>query len=213
MTRLAAVCSLIRPARVIADVGCDHGRVAEYCAANGLAETVIASDISSACLDKARKRLANSSNVLFEVCDGIGYRCDEAIIAGMGGILISDIIRRAAHKPQTLVLCPHRDADRVRRTLTACGYAIERDMLVEERGKFYFVIGAQLADIPQTLSEEQYLFGAFSDENCASLLRYLTVKYNEYAVAPERNADKLEPIIAALRRRGVDPAATRNFGG
>lgn len=207
MTRLAAVCSLIVPARVIADVGCDHGRVAEYCAAKGFADTVIASDISAACLDKARKRLAGNTNVRFEVCDGIGYRCDEAVIAGMGGILISDIILRAEHKPETLVLCPHRDADRVRRTLGACGYAIDRDMLIEERNRFYFVIRAKLTGAPRELSEEQYLFGAFSDGDRGSLLRYLTVKYNEYAVAPERNADKLEPIIAALRRRGVDPAA------
>lgn len=207
MTRLAAVCSLIEPAGVIADVGCDHGIVAEYCADKGLADTVIASDVSDACLEKARKRLFDRTNVSFVACDGIDYVCDEAVIAGMGGILISDIILRAETKPNTLVLCPHRDADRVRRTLNACGYAIDRDMLIEERGRFYFVMRAKRTTEPQRLSEEQYLFGTFQHEICDTLCRYLTVKYNEYAVAPERNADKLEPIIAALRRQGVDPEA------
>ena len=65
MTRLAAVCSLIEPAGVIADVGCDHGIVAEYCADKCLADIVIASDVSDACLEKARKRLFGRTNVRF----------------------------------------------------------------------------------------------------------------------------------------------------
>ncbi|MDE6293893.1 MAG: class I SAM-dependent methyltransferase, partial [Clostridiales bacterium] len=63
--RLDLIKSLIVPAKIIADVGCDHGRIAEYCANSGVAELVIASDISGKCLQKARTLLGDKSNVKF----------------------------------------------------------------------------------------------------------------------------------------------------
>ncbi len=203
--RLAAIADAVLPARVIADVGCDHGLIAKYCVDYSLCERVIASDISEVCLKKARAALSCYDNITFEVCDGIQYDCDEAVIAGMGGTLICDIIVKAKRKPDALVLCPHRNTDLVRRTLTTQGYAIKKDVLCKDRGKYYFVIRAELQkNTVAELSELQYLFGADYREKSELLEEYLRLQYNTYMRAPERNAEKLALVERAIKdRNGV----------
>ena len=204
MKRLEAVCSLIVPAKTIADVGCDHGLVAEYCAGTRNFERVIASDISAACLDKARAALKDYDNVEFRCCDGIDYTCDEAVIAGMGGANICEILQNASNLPEILVLCPHRDADSVRRTLIKLGYGIECDVIIEDLGRFYFVLRARSGIIAQEPSELQYLFGMNCGKRDDTLKKYLTKLYNTYNIAPERNAQKLMQIKRALDAQNVN---------
>lgn len=204
MTRLAAVCSIIEPAEVIADVGCDHGKVAGYCLEKGLAKRVIASDISESCLEKARLGLFGYKNVEFHCCNGIAYYCDEAIIAGMGGMLISDIIAAAEHRPKRLVLCPHRDDAQVRRTLNTLGYSINQDFVCYERRRYYSVIGADFGAKEQALSDLQILFGVYCHEKNDLLKNRLLSQYNIYIRAPLQNAQKIKTLTEALSLQGVE---------
>lgn len=199
MKRLDAVCSLIESADVIADVGCDHGKVAEYCVRNGLAKKIIASDISSECLAKARERLCGADNVEFRLCDGIAYDCDEAVIAGVGGLLTVRMLREAKTLPNTLVLCPHRNVDGVRTALTELGYRIDKDLMCKERGKYYSVIRAvRCGDCPpQVLDRQQILFGVYYAEDCELVTEYLDRLYTTYMRAPMENADILEAVSVA----------------
>ena len=96
MDQISAVCSLIRPSRNLADIGCDHGLVAAYALDVGIGE-VIAADISEGSLDKARRLLAGRANVRFVISDGfdgIPVRVEQAVVSGMGGLKIADIISR-----------------------------------------------------------------------------------------------------------------------
>ncbi|MDE7464690.1 MAG: class I SAM-dependent methyltransferase [Clostridiales bacterium] len=211
MKRLEALASTITPACVIADVGCDHGIIAGYCAKSGLATRIIASDISAACLDKARNALGEFDNVEFVCCDGIGYECDEAVIAGMGGLLICEILDRANADgvlPSTLALLPHRNTDSVRRKLIELGYRIDKDFMTKDRGKIYSIIRAVKTSPAQRLTELQYLYGVFCAEKCDILAEYLINQYRTYSVAPERNAKKLLNLRECLRLQGVDVSAT-----
>ena len=201
--RLGAIAALIERADVIADVGCDHGLVARYCVESGLCDRVIASDISESCLEKARRALARYDNVEFALCDGIKYECDEAVIAGMGGLLISEILKSAIVLPKTLVICPHRNPEAVRRTLISLGYRIDRDGVCRERDKLYFVMRAKLDGETVELDELQYLFGVYYAEDCDALDEYLLKLYNTYMRAPERNAEILNAVRAAMSVRGM----------
>lgn len=206
MTRLDAVMSLITDADTVADVGCDHGLVAEYCALSGRFKTVIASDISEKCLNKAKSALGGMDCVRFAVCDGIGYDCDEAVIAGMGGMTVCEILDAAKNNkrlPKTLVLLPHRDADAVRRKLTELGYSITADLIVKDRGRFYSAIRAEVGKT-KALTELQYLFGVNVEKKDPLLTEYLLKLYDTYAVAPTYNAEKLKLIRKALMLQGVN---------
>ena len=52
--RLAAIGDCVE-GRCVADIGCDHGKLACGLVAEGRAERAIATDISAACLVKARE--------------------------------------------------------------------------------------------------------------------------------------------------------------
>lgn len=210
--RLGAVCSLIERADTVADVGCDHGLVAKYCIENGLCKRMIASDISELCLDKARAALGSFENVEYKCCDGIAFECDEAIIAGMGGLLMSEILTKASMLPKTLVLCPHRNPDSVRRTLTRLGYGIERDGICKERNKFYFVMRAKLGGNVQALDEEQYRFGVYYAEDCEALDEYLSNLYNTYMRAPTRNGEELDAVRTAVSVRMRHASKGEQYG-
>ncbi|MDE6201182.1 MAG: class I SAM-dependent methyltransferase [Clostridiales bacterium] len=201
--RLDLIKSLIIPSRVIADVGCDHGLIAEYCTAK--AERVIASDISEKCLQKAKVRLAGATNVTFICCDGLGYECDEAIISGMGGILIAQILRAAACLPQTLIVSPHRDGALVRTTLIELGYGIDSDIPIYDRGKFYSVIRAYKGGGVRELSHLQTVFGLDCATPNAELQRRLTQLYAVYSRAPQANKQQLSDVTAAMRLQNMQP--------
>lgn len=198
--------SLVVPARVIADVGCDHGYIAEYCAKSGLCERVIASDISEKCLQKAKDLLASSTNVEFRRCDGIGYECDEAVISGMGGRLIAKILRSAVKLPKTLIVVPHSDIRAVRQTLIELGYGIDRDIPTEDRNKFYAVIRAVIGAGKQTLDELELLFGIECAAPSRALQSRLIKLYSDYSHARERNAERLKYVVWAMRLQGVEIA-------
>lgn len=206
--RLCTVQSLIVPADTIADVGCDHAKVALYCLEAGLAKTVIASDVSEKCLDKARRALAGYDNVLFVCCDGIKYDCDEAVIAGMGGMLISEILNNAKSRPQTVIACPHRNEDSVRRTLSDLGYGIDRDIPVTDRGKYYSVIRAVSDGGMRSLDELQITFGICCDVPNEALKVRLNRLYAAYMRAPHRHEYELEQVLRVMRLQGIEPLHT-----
>ncbi len=202
--RLDLIKTLIEPAEIVADVGCDHGLIAEYCANSDTFGHVIASDISDKSLQKARDLLGARSNVEFVCCDGMGYECDEAVISGMGGMLICDILRNAVKLPKTVIASAHTDSDKVRKCLIELGYGIDKDVAVIDRNKFYSVIRAKQDGGTKELNDLQLLFGVDCAEPSPALESRLKRLYDVYMQAPSKNAERLEKVIAALRLQGVN---------
>ena len=197
--RLDLIRSLIEPADAIADVGCDHALIAKHCVDGGLSRRVIASDISEKCLRKAKALLRYADNVEFVCCDGLKYECDEAVIAGMGGLTICSILRDAIALPRTVIVSPHRDEDTVRSTLLQLGYGIDKDVQIEERGKYYSVIRGKLGVGARELDELQLCFGLECRSRNAALKKRLLSLYSAYMHAPLKNAQKLRLITEAMR--------------
>lgn len=147
-SRLEAIVDLCPSAKVIADIGCDHGYVAAELVVQEKADMVIATEKSQECLNKAIL-LADSLNispfVSFRLGDGFAaltkhdkVKC--AVIAGMGG---AEIIKILMNKPKHLydfVLQPMKDAPMLRNYLIQNGFKIVVDKLVKEDDKYYDVI-------------------------------------------------------------------------
>lgn len=203
--RLNTVKAFIIPADTIADVGCDHAKIALYCLENGLAKTVVASDISEKCLEKARLALSAYTDARFVCCDGIKYDCDEAVIAGMGGLLINDILRNASCRPNTVIACPHRNEEVVRTTLLEAGYGIDRDVFVLDRGKCYSVIRAVTDGGAREATELQIMFGMNCAEPNAALKLRLNKLYATYMRAPLAHERELDLVLRAMRLQGIAP--------
>lgn len=159
MNRITELYSRLRPCRLFADIGCDHGFVAELAVKNGIAEKVYISDISAKCLAKAEKLLAvhiRTGTVKSYVSDGFAAfeeTPDQALIAGMGGEEIVRILSEARELPERLVLQPMKNASAVRRFLTQNGYKLLEDVTFREV-KFYDVICAERGKDELTPDEE-----------------------------------------------------------
>lgn len=160
--RFNILLSLIPDCKVFADVGCDHGYIAYEMLKNRKCDRVIASDISAECLQKAETLLRETfpdkyTAVVSDGFENVG-NCDCALIAGMGGDTIANILAAAAGRlPEYLVLQPMKNSQRVRRDLVSFGYEILRDYTFRD-GKFYDVIVAKKGG-NETYTADDYKYG------------------------------------------------------
>ena len=135
----------------IADIGTDHAYIPIYLIENSLAGYVIASDINKGPLliagdniknhnltEKIETRLGGGLSVLKE------NEADTIIIAGMGGILISEIIDADIEiaKKSNLILQPMNAQYELRKYLLSHGFKITNEDIAVEGFKVYNLIEA-----------------------------------------------------------------------
>lgn len=163
--RLETVVELCPKAKVIADIGCDHGLVTAELILQNKTETVIATEKSAQCLNKAVS-LADSINILQFVSfrEGDGFepttkhdKIKFAIIAGMGGDEIIKILEKRPKKLFDFVLQPMKDTPKLREYLVLHGFKILVDKLVKEENRYYDVI--RVTKGKDSLNELELTFG------------------------------------------------------
>lgn len=159
--RLKYIVDVIPNCDVLADVGCDHGYVGIEALKRGVAGQVVFTDISSACLTKARLNCPTplQEQATFVCQDGLGaIECNTAVICGMGGLEILSILNAASSLPKTIVLQPMRNIVDVRKYVSE-HYIITHDVTVYD-GKFYAImVGERLGEQTRPLSELELEFG------------------------------------------------------
>lgn len=162
MKRLDTVLSLIDKCAVLADIGCDHGKLALYAAAGGSADFVYAADISEKSLLKAKVLLKDCKNVQCVVSDGFNSLeklPDTAVITGLGGREIVRII--SGYNVKTLILGPQNHAAFLRKALCAEGYKITDDKIAIENNKFYDIIKAVYTNEKHEIGEAAAQWGNY----------------------------------------------------
>lgn len=162
--RLERIFSEIPACKSFADVGCDHGFIAEAMLKGGKCNFVTISDISEPSLQKAKKLLYPyvQKGVVTAICtDGLkGVDCttEAVLIAGMGGEEIIKILLESPFLPPILVLQPMKNVDKVRKELFALGYGIEKDYLFYDK-KYYNLLVCKLGKECENYSEKEFIFG------------------------------------------------------
>lgn len=144
--RLRSVASLVSCNTSIIDVGCDHALLSIYLYLNKENVKVIASDINEGPLNKARENIKKydlDDKIDVILNDGIknldGF--DTVIISGMGGLTVIDILENGnLENVNNIIVSPNNDEDIVREKITKLGYYIDDELLIKEKGKYYFVI-------------------------------------------------------------------------
>lgn len=166
----------------MADVGCDHGKIGMSLLQSGRAERVLFCDISAPSLAKARQ-LATERGYLdrseFICRDGLGeIRCDAAVIAGMGGAEILDILKGAEELPRYLVLQPMKDERRVREELKD-KYRFVEDRLFYDGDKYYNLMYLERGR--DSFSEEESEYGRDNlKQPTEDFIRYLSFRLKTY---------------------------------
>lgn len=144
---------------VMADIGSDHGYLAQSLLESGIVARAIVTDIAEMPLQNAKNTLGSRQNVEYRLCSGMEgdfSEADIAVIAGMGGDLISEIIRtRGKVKDDILfVLQPMTEWEKVMDCSEICPLW---SAFVSERGKYYRVIVAALSNHPRLINRKAAL--------------------------------------------------------
>lgn len=211
--RLMALADMVSPGGVVADIGCDHGYLAQYLLNTGRAKSVIATDISAPSLKKAQillRPFAGRASVRL----GAGLEvlrpgeADTIVIAGMGGHEIVSIVQKssAQAKESALILGPHRDVPLLRAYLLDAGFVLREERLVLERGVWYTFLRAEagIQSVPYTPLEIELGRYEHSDELKTAYLcarkqsaQSVLQKLRE-AGAAEQKARTLEDLIRQI---------------
>lgn len=167
--RLAAAASLVRLDKSICDVGTDHALLPCFLWQKG-ARRVIASDINDGPLEAAAETVNKYNCKGIELIKSDGLKsvppCDDIIIAGMGGELISRIISECSFiTPDTrLILQPMTKAEELRRWLLENGFEIILEKGAFAAGKAYSVIYSRYTGEKRTCDDNFAYFGKSEDE-------------------------------------------------
>jgi tRNA (adenine22-N1)-methyltransferase len=141
--RLKRIADEISQGETMADIGTDHGFLPVYLSENGISPHVVLADVSPGSLDKARENCRmNAPDAAFDFRLGSGLEVlssgevDAVVIAGMGGLLITEILAADPEKSSSFkkfVLQPRNNVGRLRVWLVSHGFDIVREQLVRER--------------------------------------------------------------------------------
>ncbi len=181
--RLSLILSEIPKCDSFADVGCDHGIIAEQILLRGT-KRITVSDISAESLKKATSRLKkylsrakeNGVEISAVVCDGLSsvQPCECALIAGMGGEEIDKILLSAPFLPKQLILQPMKNTPKVRKTVLSLGYGIKKDYIFKDK-KFYNLLVCEKDYECRPYSEAEFEFGRDNLKNYQpAFVEYLT---------------------------------------
>ena len=145
--RLYAIADSVPPGATIADVGTDHGYIPIYLYLNKRIDSALAMDLRPGPLSRAEKNVEKfglTEHIKTRISDGLCALLDgevnTAVIAGMGGLLIAEILEKSPVSLDYYILQPMTAVAELREFLERNGYCIIHERLAKEADKIYTVM-------------------------------------------------------------------------
>ncbi|WP_073997649.1 tRNA (adenine(22)-N(1))-methyltransferase [Anaerococcus urinomassiliensis] len=212
--RLMDIINLIDYGKNVIDVGTDHGLVPLYLAKNNISSNIWATDISAPSLKKLEDQLDSklSKIIKTKVTDGFkGIEKEDnqiAIIAGMGGNTIVEIIQSSMQFAQNLdymILESNIASEKLRLFLYENNFDLMRDFLSFENEKYYDILQVKYGNRKEMKISDMY-YGFENIENRNHLLeeklvidRKKNLIFRENIIKNSKNNDGLEKINERLK--------------
>lgn len=164
--RLGQIAAWVPPGRALADVGTDHAYLPVWLRLRDIVPRAVASDLRPGPLERARQtaRRFGATNIQYRLCPGLRdiapQEAETVVLSGMGGQTLLSILQAApwvGTGRRTLLLQPQSHEELVRQYLSAHGFSIVREAVVEDRG-LYIVLQVQPGR--QSLTQAQIWAGA-----------------------------------------------------
>lgn len=164
--RLETIASFVDIGDKTADIGTDHGFVPNFLIQKGISDFVIASDISESSLNKSMeftKEMKNEDKIVSRVGSGLSVlkkgEVNTAIIAGMGGLLMEEIIKSdwdIAINLDKIILQPMQAMSEIRKFLYENKFEIIDEKIIYEDKKFFEIILTKYSGEVQKIDEIFY---------------------------------------------------------
>lgn len=201
-SRLSSVAALVRSGSRVADIGTDHAYVPVYLLQSGISPSAVAADLRKMPLENAKKTISLYSlenkitTVLSDGLDGIDSACcDDIIIAGMGGLLITELISRTEwlkNNRYRLVLQPMSHAEDLRRYLFENGFEIVEERCSKDGRHYYCSMAAEYRGTALNYSPAAPYIGRLGSSGDEITLTYLKKQLSRL----EKRRDALENAAA-----------------
>ncbi len=198
--RLETIAEEVTPGAVMADIGTDHAYLPIRLKQDGICPHVILCDVSRGSLDKAAAdwhELLPGEEPDLRLGDGLQVlekgEADTVVMAGIGGILIADILEYDIEKARSIprfILQPRSHPGYLRWRLTEDGFTIERERIAPEGKRLCEILTVSAAksispaapDSPAENCAGSGTAGESADGDCSGDERYCnTVDYNNAA--------------------------------
>ena len=162
--RLQAIADMVSDCETLADIGTDHAYLPVYLLKTGKIRRAIASDLRKGPILRAESTISRYG-VKVETRLGGGMttlkkgEADTVVIAGMGGILIADILAESADlitEDTVLILQPMTAMRELREYLSGSGLKIELEVLAREEDKLYHIMKVRRGEEKVTDLAELY---------------------------------------------------------
>jgi len=194
--RLYKIAEFVRENSRLADIGTDHAYLPVYLVNTGKINYAIASDIGEGPLERAKAVVEEySAGEKVDIRLGSGLETvkkgevDTAVIAGMGGMLIAEILETSKYLAQDieLILQPMTADDELREYLIKNNFRITKEVLAKEGEKIYNIIVARFGESEEYNDAEIYI---------GKLLRE-DIYFPEYL---KRRTNKLKNAIEGIEK-------------
>ena len=199
--RLETIKNLVNNSKITVDVGTDHGYVPISLITEKRALKVIACDINKGPLNNARANIQKAGLLeKIELRLGGGLvpcetgEADTVIIAGMGGILIKDILEESYIKAQSaekLILQPMNSQDVLREYLINNNFSIKYEHLAIEGEKIYNIM-----EVVPKKETKDYLKESFLNFGNPQNFE----KNEQFKIYTEKNIKRIERVLTNLKK-------------
>ena len=169
--RMKKLALMVTPGLIVVDIGCDHGFVSAYLVISGKSDKVIAADVAEGPLESAKKtfgQLGLMDKIETRLSDGFSEikegKSECAVIAGMGGHLIMDIIEAGLPKLKNgyeLILSPQSDVPEVRRFLRERRISILDEEMLIENEKYYNILKCSVGNATDEAKDDTIIYDMF----------------------------------------------------
>lgn len=215
-SRLSAVASLVRKNSKFADIGTDHAYLPVFLIKNGIIDNAIAADLRKGPLNNAKETVEVynlTEKIELRLSDGLDDFADgevnEIVVAGMGGLLISQFVERTKwlkNRDVHLILQPMTHEEELRKKLFDNGFIIDNEVVAEDTDKLYIIISAYYYGDATAYSDLDLIVGRLplnQDDLSKKYLVKIYTKYNKKLIAlkkANKEYEDLEKIVGELSK-------------
>ncbi len=198
-SRLLAVANLVRENKTLADIGTDHAYLPVYLVENGVINKAIAADLRVGPLENAKESVVSyglSDKIELRLSDGLDNfkenEVEEIVVAGMGGLLISEFIERTEwlkNENIHLILQPMTHAEELRKVLFDNGFIMDKEVIAKDGDKIYIIFSAYYYGDATAYTDLDLIVGKLpynDDDLSREYLAHLFDKYNKKLVALQK---------------------------
>ncbi|TYQ15561.1 UNVERIFIED_CONTAM: tRNA (adenine22-N1)-methyltransferase [Acetivibrio alkalicellulosi] len=167
--RLKLIADMTPKCNIVSDIGTDHAYIPIFLVKNNICTKAIASDVRIGPVNVATKNIEEyrvSDKVITRIGSGLesilDNEIDVVIIAGMGGMLIKELLEKSldkVKKANALILQPMYAIEVVHEWLCENGFEVYDEALAKEDHKIYNVIACKWAGCNQKKDEIYYHIG------------------------------------------------------